>query len=340
MTTLLAERTRLRLPADHPPVLLVVIDTEEEFDWSAPFDRGQTSVEAMRDAWRAQELFDAFGIRATWVADYPIVTQPAGYEFLRELVDTGRGTVGAHLHPWVSPPHEEPVNARNSYPGNLPPDLEERKLWRLTDAIEHYVGLRPTVYKAGRYGFGPHTADLLERLGYEVDLSPCAAFDLGADGGPDWSRFDAAPYRFGRARDLVGLPTSGAFVGWLAGAGPALHAASHRAPWAGLRVPGILSRTGALERLLLSPEGYRLEHLKRLTRALLACGTRVLSFSFHSPSLRPGCTSYVRSETELKEFLSLCRQFFEFFLGELGGATMGPLELRQVLLDPPRTTAP
>ena len=43
-------RRPLQLPDRHPPVLLVVIDTEEEFDWDAPrpFSRENTSVEAMR----------------------------------------------------------------------------------------------------------------------------------------------------------------------------------------------------------------------------------------------------------------------------------------------------
>jgi len=67
---------------------------------------------------------------------------------------------------------------------------------------------------------------------------------------------------------------------------------------------------------------------------ILAGGTRVFTFSFHSPSLRPGCTPYVRTESDLKVFLATCRQYFEFFLDELGGATMGPAELRQLLLDP------
>ena len=227
----------------------------------------------------------------------------------------------------------------HSSPGNLPAPLEEQKLWRLADAIEHHIGRRPTVYKAGRYGFGPNTAGILERLGFEVDLSPAAAFDLTGDGGPDWSAFEPDPYRFGDERALLGLPTTGAFVGWLAGAGPGLHAATQRGLLARLRTPGILSRLGAYERLMLSPEGYRLEHLKRLTRALLGRGTQVFSLSFHSPSLRPGCTSYVRSEADLQDFLAICRQYFEFFLGELGGATMGPLELRELLLDPPASLA-
>ncbi len=316
-------------------MLLVVIDTEEEFDWSGPFDRKNTSVEAMREAWRAQEVFDEFDIRPAWMVDYPVATQAAGFEPLAGWLQAGRATIGAHLHPWVSPPHEEEVNAHNSYPGNLPAKLEEQKLLALSDAIERNIGQRPTVYKAGRYGFGPHTAESLERIGFEVDLSPFAGFDPPTKGGPDWSRFEAAPYQFGKQRPLLGIPNTGSFVGWLARAAPALHKAAHRPPFAQLRTPGILSRLGAMERLMLTPEGYELGHLKRLTRALLARGTQVFSFSLHSPSLRPGCTPYVRTESDRREFLSTCRQYFDFFLGELGGATMGPLELRELLLDPP-----
>lgn len=314
-------------------MLLVVIDTEEEFDWHRPFDRGNTSVEAMRDIGRAQELFDEYGIRPTYVVDHPVASQETGSRLLRQYVAEGRATVGAHLHPWVSPPHEELVCARNSYPGNLEAGLERRKLERLTETIEKHLGVRPTIYKAGRYGFGPNTARLLEALDYRVDLSPCAAFDLTADGGPDWSELSPGPYRFGETGRLVGLPTTGAFVGWLSGAAPGLYRAAQRHPLRWARVPGILSALGALERLLLSPEGYRPQHHARLTRSLLERGQRVLTFSFHSPSMQPGHTPYVRSERDLKDFLAACRQYFEYFLGELGGATMGALELRELLLD-------
>ena len=41
----LARRDALvRLPREQRPILLVVVDTEEEFDWSAPFDRRNTDV--------------------------------------------------------------------------------------------------------------------------------------------------------------------------------------------------------------------------------------------------------------------------------------------------------
>ncbi len=175
----------LDLPDGHPPVLMVVIDTEEEFDWHLPFDRKNTSVESMRHVEKAQEVFDEFGIRPTYVVDHPVASQETGYSLLREFVSSGRATIGAHLHPWVSPPHEEGVNSFNSYPGNLSARLEEEKIARLTEQITRTFGARPTIYKAGRYGFGPNTGEILSKLGYEIDLSGFAGFDLSEDGGPD-----------------------------------------------------------------------------------------------------------------------------------------------------------
>jgi hypothetical protein len=331
-------RRALQLPPGHPPVLTVVIDTEEEFDWHAPFDREETSVEAMAHIGRAQELFEEYGIRPTYVVDFPVASQEPGYRLLREYAAEGRATIGAHLHPWVSPPHEEEVGPYNSYPGNLPADLERRKLIRLVEEIEANLGVRPVVYKAGRYGFGANTTGLLDDLGFQMDLSPCAGFDLRGDGGPDWSETPPDPFCFGEQGRLVCLPTTGAFVGWLSGAAPALYRTSLRPPLRWFRTPGILSHLGALERLMLSPEGYTPEHQKRLTQALLSRDQRILTFSFHSPSMMPGHTPYVRTESDLKEFLAACRQYFDFFFDELQGATMGTLELRQILLDPPAST--
>lgn len=155
--------------------LVVVIDTEEAFDWSRGRSRSNTAVQALRWIGRIQDIFDEYHITPVYVIDYPVASQADGYQPLQEIHSGGRCLIGAHLHPWVNPPYEEPVNAYNSFPGNLPRHLEAAKLQILGDCIGEQFGSCPVIYKAGRYGCGPHTADILEEQGYEVDLSvtPC-----------------------------------------------------------------------------------------------------------------------------------------------------------------------
>ena len=84
-------------------------------------------------------------------------------------------------------------------------------------------------------------------------------------------------------------------------------------------MPGVLSRIGAVDRIGLSPEGNTNAELRRLTLSLLADGFRVFVFYFHSPSVQPGCTPYVRDERDLKSFLANCRDYLAFFRNELQG---------------------
>jgi hypothetical protein len=53
-------------------VLLVVVDTEEEFDWAGGFRRDATAVEAIAWVDRFQALCDAWAVRPCYVIDYPV----------------------------------------------------------------------------------------------------------------------------------------------------------------------------------------------------------------------------------------------------------------------------
>ena len=324
----------IRLPPNSGVILLVVIDTEEEFDWSKPLDRRSTSVSAMDHIERVQSIFDEFKVRPVYVVDYPVATQEQGYRPLRRFLESGRAEIGAHLQPWVSPPYVEAVNAYNSYPGNLPAELEARKLQALTEAITEHFGHRPTIYKAGRYGFGPHTAGLLEAMGYEIDLSPTPPYDMRADGGPNYALTPPTPFWFGPQHRLLCCPATGGYLGYLRGIGTRLGAASQGAKCRRLRLPGILWRAGALQRLRLSPEGQSIEQLLGLAAALRGDGVGVFSLTLHSPSVVPGCTPYVRDDAELAVFLDRIRRFLEHFLGPWQGRTMTPGELRTYLQRP------
>lgn len=203
-------------------MLVVVIDTEEEFDWSAPLNPQSTSVRAMASVLKAQRIFDEYGIRPTYVIDHPVASQPAGSAPLQEIAASGRCEIGAHLHPWVNPPVEEPVNLYNSYACNLPAPLAREKLRRLGAAISATFGFPPRSYKAGRYGISAAMIPALKEEGYEVDLSTAPPFDYRGDGGPDFTRSQPDCYWLGGKNEMLEIPTTGAFVGWANGAAPAI----------------------------------------------------------------------------------------------------------------------
>ncbi|MEA3064450.1 MAG: hypothetical protein QOJ27_889, partial [Sphingomonadales bacterium] len=218
-------------------------------------------------------------------------------EMLREWLDRGEVSVGTQLHPWVNPPHDEEVNTFNSFVGNLPIELERAKIADLTETIESAFGRRPLVYRAGRYGVGPNTAQLLEEAGYQADASVRALFDYSDEGGPDFSRVKPLPFRIGGGA-LVELPLSAAYVGRLRARGRGLYRAAGRLP----RGRGLLSRTGLLDRVALTPEGVPLAEALAAARALIGDGVRWFSLSFHSPSVEPGHTPYVRTAGDLRTF--------------------------------------
>lgn len=325
------QRELIHLPRQTRPILAVVVHTEEEFDWSKPHDRHATGVEHMRHIGRAQSVFDEYGIVPNYVVDYPIASQDVAIKPLKSFADAGRALIGAHLHPWVSPPYVEKVNARNSYPGNLPRALEAEKLELLTERITASFGARPLTYLAGRYGFGTNTAAILEGLGYEVDISPAVPIDFSADGGPDYSHYSSHPYWFGSGRKLLGLPGTGGYVGWLREGGTRIYKTVTSPVMKRTHAAGMFARLRLIERIRLSPEDYSEPEMQRLTHALLDDGVRIFVFSFHSPSVMPGGTPYVRDAVDLEGFLGKCRRYFDFFMKELRGMAMTPLEIKDVL---------
>jgi len=309
------------------PMLLVVVDTEEEFDWSKPHARSETRVDHIRHQNRAQSIFDRYGVRPTYVVDYPVASQEAGYRPLREFLVDGKCEIGAHLHPWVNPPFDEALSLRNSYPGNLPAPIEKEKLARLTAVIEENFGARPTVYRAGRYGIGPATARILEELDYKVDTSVVPFTDFRRDEGPDFSAFTTAPFWLGPSEQVLELPLTVDWHGSWNAYGQKMQPYLMSKLGLQLHLPGILSRLGLLERIRLTPEGTNFAELKRLTDTLLAAGQNLFVFSYHSPSLVAGNTPYVRDEGELQRFLRLIEQYCDYFTGACGGKGATPSEV-------------
>jgi hypothetical protein len=328
-----AAQTRARLPAGQAPVLLVIVDTEGEFAWDQPFNRHAVGTASIANQPLMHErVFDKFGIVPTYMVDWPVTTTPSAVDVLRGLLDAGRCEIGAHLHPWVSPPYEEELSDFNSYAGNLPRQLEYDKLRLLTEAIVAAFGTHPLAFKAGRYGLGPHTAESIAALGYEVDASVVPYSTFTNDGGPDFRHADEHPYWFQAGqRSLLELPVTTGYCGWLRERGRALHELAQQ-EWARrLHLGGILARTRALERVRLSPEVANGAEMRRLTRSLLAGGCQVFSLTYHSPSMAPGHTPYVRCAADLERLISSVDEYCTWFRDEMGGQFMSMGRLRQTL---------
>jgi phosphatidylinositol alpha-1,6-mannosyltransferase len=323
------------------PILCVVVDAEEEFCWSTLPDPGGNSLTSIRAQSRAHAIFAHYKVRPTYMATWPVVMDPAMSGVLREWQTDGTCDIGAHLHPWVTPPFGEDRGVAQSFPGNLPQAAERSKLLSLVEAIETTMGNRPTIYRAGRYGLGPNTAGLLEEAGFVVDTSLIPRTSYAAIGGPDYMAWDYAPFWFGSTHHrLLELPVTRALIGGLASAGSGLYRQAEGRSGRAVHLGGVLARSRLLERITLSPEGSDLASMCRLTRALLARGQQIFTLSYHSPSLVPGNTPYVRSDRDLAEFLDRISGFLNFFQRDLDGECLTITALHDRLSQPQTPATP
>jgi hypothetical protein len=290
----------VELAADERPRFWVTIDTEEDFDWEAPFARtgyGLSSIPALADC---QRYFASAKVKPIYLVDWPVVADDRAVDILGAARADGACEIGAQLHPWVTPPHDEEVSARNSYTGNLPRDLQRAKMIALRDAIRDRFAMIPTVYRAGRYGLGEETAAMLAELGFRCDTSVRSGFDYRFGHGPDYRNAPLHPWWVRTAAGAVlEVPVTTVFGGLLGRAGEPVY---HRVARNGTHAGAALARLGIVERIALTPEGIPADRACKAIDIAVDLRVPVLNFSFHSPSLQPGNTPYVRSQADLDLF--------------------------------------
>ena len=279
-----------RLPGDMPPTLTVVVDTEEEFDWSAPFSRQARRTRNLAELPRFQAICERHGAVPLYVIDHPVACDTAAMRWMRSVRDREACEIGAHLHPWVTPPHEERVTSAGSFTCNLPDTLQLAKIDALTRTIADATGERPHAFRTGRYGVGAATFDALAASGYRTDLSLAPHSGFSAYGGPDFYGWHNRP--FWATDDLLSLPVTTGFSGLARRFGPALAPLLDSPAMQRLHLPGILARARLVERARLTPEGTSLPEMQRLIAALVGDGDRLLTLSLHSSTLLPGATAY------------------------------------------------
>jgi hypothetical protein len=313
--------------------LIVTIDTEEEGLWSGQFDPATATVRNIAGVPRFQQVCDAFGLAPTYLVNSPVATSAEAVAVLREIQDSGRCEIGAHIHPWNTPPGSGSYDARASYLNNLPLALQREKLAVVTDQITQAFGVAPRSFRSGRYGLDGAGAALLPALGYMVDSSVCPFTDYSADGGPDFRGAPWTPYWLdggdirqpaARRGSLLEVPVSFGFDRSQFALAEAIHGRLARGALSRLRAVGVLDRLRLLRKIKFSPEKGDAPRLNALARAYAHNGAPCMVMMFHSSSLLPGQTPYVRDARQLEAFLDTLRGVFEYCLGELG---MRPMTL-------------
>lgn len=300
------------------PAVLVGVDTEADDQWSA---EGRQRNE-VRNALRLpalQALFERHGVRPTYVVTWEMATRPESVAVLRELVAGGRCEIGTHLHPWSSPPFRPEDRRDHTYPHNLPPELLERQLAELTQAIRENLGVQPTTYRAGRNGFDGRTLPLLEKLGYTVDTSVDPLFNERRKRGMVFAGAPRQPYfpdyadvrRPGRSRVLE-VPITSATRPFLWKPLEALYTQLPPLPWR-----GALKRAG-LRAAWLRPSYTPLPEMLAFADALQARRQPCFNVIFHSSEILPGGSPYTPDEPSVRRFLDDLERLLEHLTQRLG----------------------
>jgi peptidoglycan/xylan/chitin deacetylase (PgdA/CDA1 family) len=299
------------------PVLLIVsLDTEED-NWQPA--RAGITVENVRELPRLHQLFERLGVRATYFTSYQVAIQPWAAAILRQIHAGGNAEIAAHLHPWNTPPMDEPFVPRNTMTANLNPALQRAKIERLTSTLAELSGERPRAFRAGRWGLGPETAAAVIATGYEIDSSVTPFVS--------WAEFDDGPAHDGAPLQSYRLDGQGDPRAPVAG-GPLLEVpvswAFNRRPWSfwgrvhrmmgarpmrPLRLAGIASRLNVLRKIPLSPELSSVDDMIALSRCLLEGGLQHLHMFWHTPSLRPGLSPFVRTSADVERLYATVEEY-------------------------------
>lgn len=301
-----SEQARAAFRNGFAPRALLTVDTEEEFDWNGPFSQTGHGLDHLPRLRKFQQFCENIGISPVYLIDWPVAHSPFAIEIIGGAVRDGKAEVGIQLHPWVNPPHSEEVNIRNSFAGNLPAAVEREKFLRLRDAIETNFAVQPMIYRAGRYGLGPNTGQLLKDAGISIDSSVRAHFDYSDKHGPNYRNHPLHPYWVDQERTLIELPLTSPFSGRFRQHGRRTYPALKHLP----SIRSALARGGLLERVSLTPEGVNAAEALRGVDCALEMKLPVLILSFHSPSLVPGYTPYVRDEDDLDDLYDWWRTIY------------------------------
>ena len=309
----------MTVPSRKKVALFVLsVDTEEEWDWAGPFPQQKFSVKNTVNIPKFQGFCDRLGIKPTYFVDYAIADDPESVARLKEPMEKGNCEIGGHLHPWCNPPVDEDVsNVDNSHAINLPVELVEKKLENLNRKLEGEFGEKPRSFRSGRWGTNGAMLRLLADKGYTIDSSIHPYYADGpfsyhdAPDVPFWPSYECCT-ELGDQREIYEVPVTAGYNKSNFSFWNRLHLTLSKRPLNRLRLVGVLWKLGVMRKIQLSPELADAESMISLVKAALAGGHQVIHMYFHSSSLLPGMTPYIKNEADEKAFYGNIEAVLEY----------------------------
>lgn len=295
--------------------VFITIDTEED-NWG---DYNGT-VENIMTLPQLQSLFNKYGAVPTYLINYPVVSQQRCVVVLSSFLNEGVCEIGTHCHPWNTPPITEELNAKNSMTCNLSYDMLIDKMNCLHKTIENNFHMKPVSFRAGRWALNEDVARCLSELGYLVDTSMSPFVDWSNNFGPNFRDSSIHPFYFkpndigvhNNSGELLELqPIIGFYQSNFKRCDYVQNKIS-KGRWSKLRLLGMLDRLNLLNFHWLSPELSSGEEMVKLSKRFVKSGHDFLNMSFHSTSMLPGKSPFVRDGRELTMFLNKIEIFLQY----------------------------
>jgi hypothetical protein len=301
--------------ASRPAVgLSISIDTEED-NWDPAVEN--VTVRNIEELRRLDEMFRTLDVRGTYFVTYQVASDPGAAAILRGIYARGTAEIGAHLHPWNTPPLLG-VEKRVSMLRDYPSEVQQAKLETLLAELENSLGLRPSSFRAGRFGVGRATIEALIQNGIHIDSSVTPLLTWEGQGGPSFIGAPNLPYRLEGGEDVrshsaagsvVEVPVTVGFTRFPPDSWARIARLFANPVARTLHLPGAAYRLGIVQRVILTPETYTASEMLRVSRRFLATGAPYLHMYLHSSSLMAGLTPFGRTQERVDGIYSRIRDF-------------------------------
>ncbi len=305
--------------------LVISIDVEEEGLFFGHYPRTPPGVTNVAELSRLAFIPRDFGLPLTLLVTYQVARDPAACRVLAEWRDRYGAEIGAHLHPWNTPPFADLPDPEPVRSEKLPRPLLRDKFASLLSQVRAGLTVTPRSFRMGRFDAGPQVFSLLREFGLEVDssvapltrknpdhrffLAPADPFFLG-DIGPE-------------GKPLLEVPIT--LVPVVAGTPELIERLAAMVPptW-GDRLRSLYRYGGVAG---VQPAMYPLVSLQLAAYLHRRRGGRVLTMYFHSSELKPGASRLFPSEAAVSRFVDKIRTFLTWLVqtGPVEGVTLTEL---------------